>query len=188
MISVKLGNILLHFFITAQISIYHDCSFIVSGTVQTRKTTLAPQSSLLCENYVTFFSGKGKDNKKAQYIKQLEIPAHQVSKYNQMAVLYRNHSRVRRVWRKQIWWFCVSHGQIYPGGRKHKGKNGWTRVMWRNEKAISTKEPLQINRIVKPSETELRLTVKVLTVLIVPHLLCQPQTTQNKVQNSEHQR
>lgn len=66
MISVKHSKILLHFFITAQISIYHYYSFIVSGTVQTRKTTLAPQSSRLCENCVCYiFSGKGKDNKKS---------------------------------------------------------------------------------------------------------------------------
>jgi len=53
-VSVKHNNILLHFCITAQINFYHDYSFIVSGTVQTRKTTLAPQSSLICENCICY--------------------------------------------------------------------------------------------------------------------------------------
>lgn len=37
--------------VTVQISFSHYYSFIVSGTAQTRKTTLAPQTSLLCKNW-----------------------------------------------------------------------------------------------------------------------------------------
>lgn len=77
-------------------------------------------------------------------------------KYNQTVVLYRNHSSSRNVWRKQVWQLCASHVDIYPGGGKHKRKNGQTWVVLISAKAIS-KEPLQTNRMVKPSEAELWL-------------------------------
>lgn len=97
MISVKHSNILLHFFITAQITFYHDYRFVRYCTNK-KNNSCSTELSLLCENCMLhFYQVKESTIKKAQYIKQLEIPAYQVPKHNEIAVLYRNHSRVEKV-------------------------------------------------------------------------------------------
>lgn len=42
------------FLLKAQVSIYHHYSFTVRSKTQTQKATIAPQSSLLCENSVCY--------------------------------------------------------------------------------------------------------------------------------------
>lgn len=53
----------------------------MSGTVQRRKPTLAPQSSLLCELYMLhFLSSKGKDSKKSKTHRTTGHPSPQGAK------------------------------------------------------------------------------------------------------------
>lgn len=83
--------------VTVQISFSHYYIFSCQELYKQEKQLLFHRiHSFLETGYDTFLSDKGKDDKNStQYIKQLEISAHDVPKHNQMAVLYMKHSRDR---------------------------------------------------------------------------------------------